>query len=234
MSACSTCGSAPVGSHHQKLVVLRHPGRPERDVAFVGGIDLCHGRRDDAEHHGDPQPQPMAAVYGRHAALARRPAGAPRTGRRRRRDRVPGTVGGPAAADPQPDPPARRPAPPRRHAAPGPLPAQLPDAGPAGPTRRAAAAHLPGRRRRGYPFAPDGERSVARAYAKALAPGARADLRRGPVPVVARGRGALRRGPAVANPTCGSSRSCRTTRTRTARLVAAAATRRPARPRSSC
>ena len=27
------------GSHHQKLVVLRHPGAPGRDVAFIGGID---------------------------------------------------------------------------------------------------------------------------------------------------------------------------------------------------
>ncbi|MGI8723291.1 MAG: hypothetical protein ACR2JG_13815 [Geodermatophilaceae bacterium] len=43
------------GSHHQKLVVLRHVGRPHKDVAFAGGIDLCHGRRDDAEHGGDPR-----------------------------------------------------------------------------------------------------------------------------------------------------------------------------------
>jgi len=47
-----------------KLVVLRHPGRPGRDVAFVGGIDLCHSRRDDSAHFGDPQRQPMATVYG--------------------------------------------------------------------------------------------------------------------------------------------------------------------------
>src|SRR5262249_15820401 len=33
------------GSHHQKLVVIRHAARPQDDVAFVGGIDLCHGRR---------------------------------------------------------------------------------------------------------------------------------------------------------------------------------------------
>ena len=33
-------------------------------MAFAGGIDLCHSRRDDAAHHGDPQRQPMAAVYG--------------------------------------------------------------------------------------------------------------------------------------------------------------------------
>ncbi len=37
----------PGGSHHQKFVALRHPGRPELDVAFVGGIDLCHSRADD-------------------------------------------------------------------------------------------------------------------------------------------------------------------------------------------
>ena len=50
----------PGGSHHQKFVVLRHPGRPELDVAFVGGIDLCHSRHDTAAHHGDPQPEPIA------------------------------------------------------------------------------------------------------------------------------------------------------------------------------
>ena len=52
------------GSHHQKLVVLRHPGRTARDVAFAGGIDLCHARRDDTDHLGDPQGLPLAAEYG--------------------------------------------------------------------------------------------------------------------------------------------------------------------------
>ena len=52
------------GSHHQKLVVLRHAGRPERDVAYLGGIDLCHGRRDDDVHGGDAQPCPLGAAYG--------------------------------------------------------------------------------------------------------------------------------------------------------------------------
>jgi phosphatidylserine/phosphatidylglycerophosphate/cardiolipin synthase-like enzyme len=54
------------GSHHQKLVILRHAGEPERDIAFAGGIDLCHSRRDDADHHGDPQPVAMAKAYGKH------------------------------------------------------------------------------------------------------------------------------------------------------------------------
>jgi Erythromycin biosynthesis protein CIII-like, C-terminal domain len=45
-------------------VVIRFQSRPERDIAYVGGIDLCHARRDDARHLGDPQPQPMAEVYG--------------------------------------------------------------------------------------------------------------------------------------------------------------------------
>ncbi len=52
------------GAHHQKLVVLRHLGHPERDIAYVGGIDLCHSRRDDASHHGDRQALPIAAAYG--------------------------------------------------------------------------------------------------------------------------------------------------------------------------
>ena len=52
------------GSHHQKIVLLRHPGRPELDVAFVGGIDLCHGRGDDRDHRGDPQPEEMDPAYG--------------------------------------------------------------------------------------------------------------------------------------------------------------------------
>ncbi|MGV0607592.1 phospholipase D family protein [Mycolicibacterium sp. XJ1904] len=54
------------GSHHQKLVVIRHPGQPERDVAFAGGIDLCHSRCDDASHRGDPQAIEMSPRYGDH------------------------------------------------------------------------------------------------------------------------------------------------------------------------
>ena len=56
------------GSHHQKVVILRHPHAPERDIAFAGGIDLCHSRRDDAGHRGDRQPVTMAPVYGPHPA----------------------------------------------------------------------------------------------------------------------------------------------------------------------
>jgi phosphatidylserine/phosphatidylglycerophosphate/cardiolipin synthase-like enzyme len=52
------------GSHHQKLVVIRHRDDPARDIAYVGGIDLCHSRRDDADHGGDPQVQPLASEYG--------------------------------------------------------------------------------------------------------------------------------------------------------------------------
>ena len=53
------------GSHHQKLVVIRHRDDPSRDIAYVGGIDLCHSRRDDADHHGDPQAlDNMAEEYG--------------------------------------------------------------------------------------------------------------------------------------------------------------------------
>ena len=54
------------GSHHQKFVVIRYRDDPTRDVAFVGGMDLAHNRRDDADHGGDPQPQPLTEEYGDH------------------------------------------------------------------------------------------------------------------------------------------------------------------------
>ncbi|HET9729332.1 MAG TPA: phospholipase, partial [Acidimicrobiia bacterium] len=41
------------GSHHQKIVAVHRVNG--RDVAFVGGIDLSHGRRDDSGHRGDEQ-----------------------------------------------------------------------------------------------------------------------------------------------------------------------------------
>jgi phosphatidylserine/phosphatidylglycerophosphate/cardiolipin synthase-like enzyme len=56
------------GAHHQKLVVIRHADDPARDVAFVGGIDLCNGRRDDEKHQGDRQSVDMARAYGPNPA----------------------------------------------------------------------------------------------------------------------------------------------------------------------
>ena len=110
-----------MGSHHQKFVVLRHDEDPSRDVAFVGGIDLCHsppGRRR-------PRRRPAAAADGRglraEPAVARRAAADPRPGGRRARHRVPRALGRPEQPrrgppdrlDPRqaaPHPDARRPA----------------------------------------------------------------------------------------------------------------------------
>ena len=153
------------GSHHQKFVVLRHPARPERDVAFVGGIDLCHSRRDDAGHHGDPQRQPMAKVYGERPPW----------------HDVQVAIRGPAVSDVEtvfrerwedPQPLSRNPV--RlisdrlRGADRGRLPLpDLPPPAPAGP-HAVQLLRTYGRRLGGYPFAPNGERSVARGVAKAL------------------------------------------------------------------
>jgi phosphatidylserine/phosphatidylglycerophosphate/cardiolipin synthase-like enzyme len=52
------------GSHHQKLVVIRHLARPQDDIAFVGGIDLGRTRRDTGEHLGDPQVMDFPETYG--------------------------------------------------------------------------------------------------------------------------------------------------------------------------
>ncbi|MEO3759127.1 phospholipase D-like domain-containing protein [Mycobacterium sp. B14F4] len=155
------------GSHHQKLVVIRHPGAPERDVAFAGGIDLCHSRRDDASHLGDPQAVQMSKQYGDRPPwhdvqlqLKGPVLGALDTTFRERwndpasldmlnplawlRDKLSG-------ADMTADP----------------LPKQPPDPPACGPhavqvLRTYPDAHF------AYDFAPHGERSIARGYSKAV------------------------------------------------------------------
>jgi phosphatidylserine/phosphatidylglycerophosphate/cardiolipin synthase-like enzyme len=155
------------GSHHQKMVLLRHSKNLDRDVAFIGGIDLSHGRRDDARHHGNEQIIEMDERYGPRPAWhdaqleVRGPAigdldftfrerwedptplnHASRTrawfSRVMSRDRIASTL-----AEPLADPPAR------------------------GGHAVQVLRTYPSRRPR-YPFAPDGERSVARAFVKAV------------------------------------------------------------------
>ncbi|SEG90943.1 Phosphatidylserine/phosphatidylglycerophosphate/cardiolipin synthase [Nonomuraea solani] len=154
------------GSHHQKFVILRHDREPDEDVAFVGGVDLCHSRRDDARHGGDPQPAPMPSVYGPRPPW----------------HDVQVAIRGPAVAqveevfcerweDPAPETrdPLRRVRDHFGHLDDAP---PLPKPGP--PPPRAGHHHVQllrtyPARRRGYPFAPGGERSIARAYCKVLA-----------------------------------------------------------------
>lgn len=154
------------GSHHQKLVVLRHVATPRDDVAFIGGIDLCHGRRDDAGHAGDRQAIEMAAVYGDHPPW----------------HDLQVAVRGPAVGDAElvfrerwedPNPLTRHPgrllvgSAEGEQLQPRPLPPQLPDPPRAGDTAvqllRTYAARRPA-----FPFARRGERSIARAYHKVL------------------------------------------------------------------
>lgn len=155
-----------VGSHHQKFVVIRHAARPADDIALVGGIDLAHGRRDDADHRGDPQALPFSHAYGPRPpwhdvhVLIRGPAvrDVEDVFRERWEDpaalsrlpwqAVPDVVHG---EDRQPSV----------------LPPPAPDPPPAGTCAVQLLRTYPQRRPR-YPFAPAGERSAARGYAKAL------------------------------------------------------------------
>ena len=159
-----------VGSHHQKFVLrtrLDGNGGPDGDVAFVGGIDTARGRRDDGAHRGDRQTRPFSAVYGPTPAW----------------HDVQLQLRGPVVRDVETvfrqrwaDParltrwpwhtiPDRLSGLPRSARA---LPAAAPPPAPTGTCIVQLLRTYPGRRA-AYPFAPRGERSVARGYAKALA-----------------------------------------------------------------
>jgi phosphatidylserine/phosphatidylglycerophosphate/cardiolipin synthase-like enzyme len=155
-----------LGSHHQKFVVIRHRNDSARDVAFVGGIDLAKARRDESTHRGDPLSRPFAAAYGPSPAW----------------HDVQLELRGPVVEQVEkifrerwddPKPMTRLPwhAVPDRlrglpqHGQPLPTPASPPP--PAGACVVQLLRTYPSRRP-GYPFAPRGERSVARGFAKAL------------------------------------------------------------------
>ena len=159
------------GSHHQKLVVIRYRDRPDHDLAYVGGIDLCHSRRDDARHLGDPQPQSMAEAYGDRPAW----------------HDVQVAISGPAVYDVEtvfrerwqdPTPLSRHPVHrirdrlSRTDIRPDPLPDQAapPEPVPGGTHVVQLLRTYPNLRHgRDHPYARGGERSVARGYGKALA-----------------------------------------------------------------
>jgi phosphatidylserine/phosphatidylglycerophosphate/cardiolipin synthase-like enzyme len=158
------------GSHHQKLVIVRHPAAPERDAAFVGGIDLGFSRNDDSEHGGDPQVMDFPDRYG-----ARPPW-----------HDIQAAVRGPAVHDLEHTFRERwygssvldLPSPVRQlydrayhigAMTSRPLPEPAPDnRDPRGPHAVQVLRTYPARLRR-YPFAPHGERSIAHAYRKAFA-----------------------------------------------------------------
>ncbi len=155
-----------LGSHHQKFVVVRYADPHIPDVAFVGGIDLARARRDDADHFGDPLSRPFPPEYGEtpawHDAQLQ--------------------IRGPAVRDVEDvfrerweDPAALSRLP--WHALPDILrgltrsPSELPT--PAAPPEPCGSCSVQllrtyPRRRPAYPFAREGERSAAKAYAKVL------------------------------------------------------------------
>ncbi len=155
------------GSHHQKLVLLLHGDGRTEDISFEGGIDLCHGRHDDADHHGDPQAIALDDRYGprppwHDVQLELRGPGIgdlAYTFRERWQDPTPLDHRNPwriltRTMTHEPRLPHPLPA---THHAPAPRGTHAVQV-----LRTYPAKRLP------YPFAPAGERSVARAYVKAF------------------------------------------------------------------
>ncbi len=155
------------GSHHQKVVILHRAGSQDDGVAFVGGIDLCHGRRDDERHAGDPQPIPLDRRYGPRPPWhdvqleIRGPAvgDVMHSFRERWEDPTPLDHRNPVTSR------IKRAAREPRRATP--LPPPWRDPPPIGPHSVQVLRTYP-RKRPPYPFASNGERSIARAYTKAL------------------------------------------------------------------
>lgn len=157
------------GSHHQKFVVIGHgPADPAKRLAFAGGIDLCHGRRDDSIHGGDKQAtDELDPRYGPRPPWhdvqleLRGPAveDLAWSFRERWNDPEPldhrnplrrvqrSVIGQPEALEPLAEPP---------------------DPGPGSGTHLVQVLRTYPARRPRYGFAPKGERSIARAHLKAL------------------------------------------------------------------
>jgi phosphatidylserine/phosphatidylglycerophosphate/cardiolipin synthase-like enzyme len=172
------------GSHHQKLVVIRRCDRDVEDVAFVGGIDLCHGRGDDEHHRGDPQTIKLDPRYGSRPAWhdlqleVRGPVvgDLAETFRERWLDPTPvdkisvrtllRRLTAKSRGQPLADHPRARGS--ATDAATDPVSDERPDPPPVGSVVVQVLRTYPDKRPV-FPFAPRGERSIARAYTKALA-----------------------------------------------------------------
>jgi phosphatidylserine/phosphatidylglycerophosphate/cardiolipin synthase-like enzyme len=154
------------GSHHQKLLVVHLPNDPGRCIAFVGGIDLSRGRGDTPDHQGDTDPVRIDPRYGHRPPWhdlqleLHGPAvlDVDLTFRERWEDRTPPDRRNPLRAvwrrvshEPRRLELLRRRLPP-------------PQVG----SHVVQVLRTYPARHRAIPFAPDGERSIARAYLKAL------------------------------------------------------------------
>jgi phosphatidylserine/phosphatidylglycerophosphate/cardiolipin synthase-like enzyme len=155
------------GSHHQKLVVIRHDVGSDEDIAFEGGVDLCHGRHDDTRHAGDRQRIALDDRYGTRPPWhdVQLEVHGPAVGdldytfRERWQDPTPLDHRNPWRIA------VRRLTHEPRH--PDPLPPAHDDPAPQGTHAVQVIRTYPAKRPR-YPFAPEGERSIARGYLKAF------------------------------------------------------------------
>ena len=162
------------------------PWHEEDDVAFAGGTDLCHGRRDDERHRGDPQAVAMDARYGdtpRGTTSSCRCG----TGRRRSGAHLPRAVGRPhPARPPEPVAPLDRPGRTRAPAGPARCPRAFAVPPTAGPHAVQVLRTYPAKRPP-YLLCPPGRAQHRPGLRQGLRPGPAPHRDRGPVPVVGPG-----------------------------------------------
>ena len=129
------------GSHHQKLVVLRHPAGPSWTSHTSAASTCATAAATTPRTRGDPQPVEITPKYGNRPPWhdVQLELRGPVVGGR---GHVPGAVGGPGALVRNPLHWLQRQGRGRNLDADR-LPPQLPDPPPAGDRTRAAAAHLP-------------------------------------------------------------------------------------------
>ena len=197
---CSTCGYASAARTTRSWSCCGTRTRRSATSRSSAASTCATAAATTREHRGDPQAMQMSPQYGDTRRGTTCSCALRGPGRRRAGHGVPGALDRPGAAGlAHPGRLARGTGCAAPTCSAGRCRASRPTRRRAGRTPCRCCAPIPAPRR-GYAFAPHGERSIARGYTQGGRAGAAPDLPGGPVPVVDGGRRPVRATPCAANP----------------------------------